>query len=122
MKERDYGSYIEDIIEHMNYAEEFIRDITFEEFANDKKTILSVTKCIEVVGEATKHVPDSIREKYPEIPWRDMAGIRDRLVHGYFKVNLEIVWMTVTVEFPELRSMMENVLTDLDLQRKAKRQ
>ena len=99
MKERDYGSYIEDIIEHMNYAEEFIEIMTFEEFANDKKTVLSVTKCIEIVGEATKHIPDSIREKYPEIPWRDMAGIRDRLVHGYFKVNLEIVWMTVTWNF-----------------------
>lgn len=114
MKERDYGSYIEDIIEHMIYAEEFVKDLTFEEFVNDKKTILSVTKCIEVVGEATKHVPDSVREKYPEIPWKDMAGIRDRLVHGYFKVNLEIVWMTVTQEFPELRPKMEKVLNNID--------
>ena len=74
-----------------------------------------MTKCIEIVGEATKQIPDSIREKYPEVPWRDLAGIRDRLVHGYFKVNLEIVWMTVTSEFPELRLMMENVLADIDL-------
>jgi len=87
MKEWDYGTYIEDIIEHMNYAEDFIKNLTFEEFAKDKKTILSVTKCIQVVGEATKHIPDAIRDKYPEIPWRDLAGIRDRLVHGYFKVN-----------------------------------
>ena len=62
MKKRDYGSYLEDIIEHMNYAEEFIRDMTFDEFKSDKKTVLSVTKCIEVVGEATKHIPDQIRE------------------------------------------------------------
>jgi uncharacterized protein with HEPN domain len=62
MNVRDHGSYIEDIIEHMN------------------KTVLSVTKCIEVVGEATKHIPDSIREKYPDIPWNDLAGVRDRLV------------------------------------------
>jgi uncharacterized protein with HEPN domain len=54
MKERDYASYIEDIVEHMNYAEDFIESMTFEEFANDKKTVLSVTKCIEIVGEATK--------------------------------------------------------------------
>ena len=120
MKELDYGSYIEDIIEHMNYAEEFIKSMTFEEFANDQKTVLSVTKCIEVVGEATKRIPDSIREKYPKIPWRDMTGMRDRLVHGYFTVNLDIVWMTVTVEFPELRPMMENVLADVDLQQKPK--
>ena len=114
MKKRYYGSYLEDIIEHMNYAEEFIRDMTFDEFKSDKKTVLSVTKCIEVVGEATKHIPDQIRERYPEIPWRDMAGIRDRLVHGYFKVDLSIVWTTVTIEFPELRSMLENVLADMD--------
>ena len=114
MKKRDYGSYLVDIIEHMNYAEEFIRDMTFDEFKSDKKTVLSVTKCIEVVGEATKHIPDQIRERYPEIPWRDMAGIRDRLVHGYFKVDLSIVWTTVTIEFPELRSMLENVLADMD--------
>jgi len=114
MKERDYGSYIEDIIEHIDYAKEFIKQMSFEEFANDKKTVLSVIKCIEIVGESTKHIPDSIREKYPEIPWGDMAGIRDRLVHGYFKVNLEIVWMTVTQEFPELRPLMENALKDLD--------
>ena len=81
---------------------------------NDKKTVLSVTKCIEVVVEATKHIPDSIREKYTEIPWRDLAGIRNRLVHGYFKVNLEIVWMTVTQEFPELRPKMEKALIDID--------
>jgi len=115
MKERDYGIYIEDIIEHMTYAEEFIKCMTFEEFANDKKTVLSVTKCIEIVGEATKQIPDSIRDKYPEVPWRDMAGIRDRLVHGYFKVNLEIVWVTVAIEFPEIRPMMENVLADADI-------
>ena len=114
MKERDYGTYVEDIIEHMTYAEDFIKNLTFEEFAKDKKTILSVTKCIEVVGEATKHIPDAIRDKYPEIPWRDLTGIRDRLVHGYFKVNLEIVWMTATQEFPELWPKMERVLDDID--------
>lgn len=52
----------------MNYAEEFIAEMTFDEFLNDKKTVLSVTKCIEVVGEATKHIPDPIREKYPRFP------------------------------------------------------
>lgn len=83
MKERDYGSCIEDIIEHINYAEEFVKNMTFEEFANDKKTVLSVTKCIEIVGEATKHIPDSIRQKYSDVPWREMAGIRDRLVHRW---------------------------------------
>ena len=114
MNVRDHGSYIEDIIEHMNYAEGFIKNLSFKEFADDKKTVLSVTKCIEVVGEATKHIPDSIREKYPDIPWNDLAGIRDRLVHGYFKVNLEIVWTTVTQEFPELRPKMEKVLNDID--------
>ncbi len=95
MKGRDHGSCIEDIIEHMNYAEEFIKNLTFEEFVNDKKTVLSVTKCIEVVGEATKHIPDSIRKKYPEIPWNEWRE-------------------SETQEFPELRPKMQKLLNDID--------
>jgi len=71
----------------------------------------------EAIFPASTHPHNSaksLRERYPEIPWRDMAGIRDRLVHGYFKVDLSIVWTTVTIEFPELRSMLENVLADMD--------
>ena len=79
-----------------------------------RKTVLSVTKCIEVVGEAKKHIPDSIREKYPDIPWNDLAGIRNRLVSGYFKVNPEIIWTTVTREFPEIRPKIERVSKDID--------
>ena len=66
------------------------RGYGFDEFANDPKTVIAVTKCIEVVGEATKHIPDSFKTKYQEIPWRDMAGMRDRLVHGCFTGDLEI--------------------------------
>ncbi len=84
----------------MNFALQFTEDMDFDEFANDPKTVIAVTKCIEVVGEATKHnIPDSFKTKYQEIPWRDMAGMRDRLVHGYFTVDLEIVWHTEQMSF-----------------------
>ena len=66
------------------------------------------------MGEATKHIPDSFKTKYQEIPWRDMAGMRDRLVHGYFTVDLEIVWHTVTDEFPQILPFIEKALIDAD--------
>ena len=86
MKEQDYGSYIEDIIEHMSYAEEFIKCMTFEEFANDKKTVLSVTKCIEIVGEATKRIDMHATQSLQLVPlWhsdlRILYDLRDLLKH-----------------------------------------
>ena len=74
----------------------------------------AVTKCIEVVGEATKHIPDLFKIKYQAIPWRDMAGMRDRLVHGYFTVGLEIVWHTVTDELPQILPLIEKALIGAD--------
>ncbi|MGV8127649.1 MAG: DUF86 domain-containing protein [Methanothrix sp.] len=90
MTGRDCWEYVEDLARYMNFALQFTEDMDFDEFANDPKTVIAVTKCIEVVGEATKHIPDSFKTKYQEIPWRDMAGMRDRLVHGCFTVDLEI--------------------------------
>ncbi|HPC90511.1 MAG TPA: DUF86 domain-containing protein [Methanothrix sp.] len=114
MTGRDFRQYVEDIAKYMNYALQFVEDMDFEKFASDPKTVIAVTKCIEVVGEAAKHIPDALRIKYPDIPWREMAGMRDRLVHGYFTVELEIVWQTVIDEFPQILPLMEKALIDMD--------
>ncbi len=114
MTGRDCWEYVEDLARYMNFALQFTEDMDFDEFANDPKTVIAVTKCIEVVGEATKHIPDSFKTKYQEIPWRDMAGMRDKLVHGYFTVDLEIVWHTVTDEFPQILPLIEKALIDAD--------
>lgn len=65
-----------------------------------KKTHYAVLKCIEIIGKTSKRVPDPIRNKYTEIPWKDMAGMRDKVIHFYFGVNLEIVWLTITEDIP----------------------
>jgi uncharacterized protein with HEPN domain len=110
---RNVALYISDIIEYMERAELYIRDLTLEEFSADQKTCDAVIRCIEIVGEATKNVPMEIREKYPSVPWRDMAGMRDKIIHGYFTVDFDEVWITVKEEFPKLKPLVKKVLEDL---------
>jgi len=79
--------YISDILQQMEYALEFIQGITYEQFVGDKKTINAVLRSIEVIGEAAKNVPEGIRARYPDIPWKEMAGMRDKVIHFYFGVD-----------------------------------
>jgi len=65
------------------------------DFQSDPKTLYAVIRCIEVIGEAVKRLPDNLRDKYPDIPWKAIAGMRDRLIHGYDVVDNEIVWNTI---------------------------
>ena len=110
MKKRDYRDYILDIIESVKEIESFTIDMTFEDFINDKKTINAVIRSIEVIGEATKQLSRSFRTQYPSIPWKKMAGMRDKLIHGYFGVDLEAVWQTVKRDLPTLQKAVKDIL------------
>ncbi len=72
----------------MPRIEVYASNMTFDQFADDQKTIDAVDRNFEIIGEATKHIPEKIRNEYPEVPWKDMAAMRDKLIHGYFGVNL----------------------------------
>lgn len=111
---RSVKLYITDIVDYMERAEEYVENLDFEQFLKDSKTCDAVIRCIEVIGEATKNVSDDIRKRYPFIPWRDMAGMRDKIIHGYFAINFERVWITVKKEIPQLKPMIQKVLEDLD--------
>lgn len=113
---RDYRVYLKDILQAFFNARQFLEGLTYEEFIADRKTTSAVVRELEIVGEATKQLPKSIRKKYPQVPWSDMAGMRDKLIHFYFGVDLEIVWETVKVRVPNLEPLIENVLSDLDQQ------
>lgn len=110
---REYGDYIEDILDSINAAEEFIVGMNFEDFEKDRKTIYAVIRAIEVIGESAKNIPPFIRKRYPEIPWGDMTGMRDRVIHGYFGVDLRVVWETATHDLSMVRPLVQRVLEDL---------
>lgn len=111
---RDYRVYLRDILQSLQNACQFVECLSYEEFTANRKTISAVVRELEIVGEAAKQVPASVRKKYPGIPWSDMAGMRDKLIHFYFGVDMEIVWETVKVRIPKLEPLVQAVLNDLE--------
>ncbi len=90
--------------------EEFTAGTSYEEFGRDKKTGYAVIRCFEVLGEAIKHIPDHVRGEHPEIPWKGLAGMRDKLIHGYFGVDLRIVWDTIEEDLPPLKEAVRDMI------------
>jgi len=111
MKE-EFLDYIEDIIEAMNDAMSFVEGMEYDDFLKDRKTIYAVIRAIEIIGEAVKKIPELVKNCYPQIPWRDMAGMRDKLIHEYFGVNLRAVWDTVKQDISNLKPSFDKILKD----------
>ena len=110
----EWRDYLADIIESAFEVETFIAGMSYDDFFRDKKTINAVIRSLEVMGEAAKRVPEEIRVNYPEIPWKRMAGMRDKLIHEYAGVDLETVWDVATEELPALKPMLERLKDNLD--------
>lgn len=111
MKEsdRNYRIFLEDILENIARSERFTKEMTFEEFRADEKTYLAVVQCIEIIGEAAKHIPDAVRKQCPNVPWNDMAGMRDKLIHAYFGTDPLKVWKVVKEDLPELEKEIRQI-------------
>lgn len=107
---RDYTDFLYDIINSIEEISEFIHGMDFEEFNSDRKTINAVIRSLEVIGEASSKIPPEIREQHTEIPWKYMIGMRNKLIHDYFGVDLDIVWTVSTEEIPPLQALIENIL------------
>jgi len=105
--------YLDDILDAVEKIEIFTRGISYEEFSEDDKTVYAVTRALEVIGEATKCIPREVRERYPSLPWSEMAGMRDKLIHAYFGINNAIIWRTIRDDIPLLRSAMQTLRDDL---------
>lgn len=110
----EWRDYLIDILESALEVEVFIAGMSFDDFFRDKKTINAVIRSLEVMGEAAKRVPEGIRANYPEIPWKRMAGMRDKLIHEYAGVDLETVWDVATEELPAIKPMLERLKENLD--------
>jgi uncharacterized protein with HEPN domain len=99
---REPKLYLKDILATMDAIEQFVEGVDFETFKNDDMMSSAVIRKFEIVGEATKHIPEEIRQKYPAIPWKDMSGMRDRLIHFYFGIKYELVWETIKKKYQKL--------------------
>jgi uncharacterized protein with HEPN domain len=110
---RDHTIYLHDILTAIDAIEGFVGNMTFEEFCRDDKTVSAVIRKLEIIGEATKNIPDDIRKKHDHIPWREMAGMRDKLIHFYFGVNHNLVWKTLASRLPELKDEIRKILESL---------
>ena len=114
---RDVTIYLKDILNYMDRAVQYLNEYELNDFISDNKTCDAVIRCIEVIGEATKKIPDELRATNPEIPWRDMAGMRDKVIHSYFTVDYKMVWLTVREDIPRMMPKIKKVIDDLEKER-----
>ena len=111
---RKWRDYIGDILASIQEVEDFTQGMQYDSFAGDRKTVNAVVRSLEVMGEAAKRVPDDVRQRYPDVPWKRMTGMRDKLIHEYSGVDLEIVWGVVKTELPPVKPLIEQILRDLE--------
>lgn len=114
MKRREVRDYIRDILVAVDDSESFVEGMTFEQFEKDKKTVHAVVRNLEIIGEAAKNIPADIRVKYGDVPWKRMIGMRDKVIHGYFGVNVKTLWTTVKDDLPPLKKLVQRMLKELE--------
>ena len=109
---KEFIDYIEDLVKAMDDALSFVKNMDYDIFLKDTKTTYAVIRALEIIGEATKKVPSSVKTDYDQIPWKKMAGMRDKVIHEYFGVDLKRVWNTVKNDLPELKPQFEKILKE----------
>ena len=116
MPPRDWRLRIEDMLDAARaiagFVGEFIESSDIDAFARDRKTVDAVVRNLEVIGEAARHVPESIRTRFPDVPWADIVGMRSVLIHEYFGVDFEILWQTIQNDLPALAQRLESILEE----------
>ncbi|MFZ3131635.1 MAG: DUF86 domain-containing protein [Desulfosporosinus sp.] len=112
MNKRNYIMYLEDIIDSMERIEEYARQLSYEDFAKNKLVMDAVIRNLEVIGEASRNVPEKIMNFYPDIAWKSMMGLRNILIHEYFGVDSEIVWEIIKSDLPKTKPLILLVLRD----------
>lgn len=118
MKKRDYRDYVDDILDSVNDVDNFVGEMEFKDFKEDKKTINATIRSIEVIGEASQKIPEHLKSKFSGIPWDKMAGMRNKLIHEYFGVDIEILWQTIKEDLQSLKPLIIEVKQHLEKENK----
>lgn len=109
---RNFLVYLDDILESIDRIEEYTKGKTQEDFDSDIAFQDAVLRRLEIIGEAVRHIPDEIKDQYPEVEWKKISGARDVFIHGYFGVKLERVWDTVVNDLPKLKKQVKKILEE----------
>jgi len=109
MSKRSFSLLIDDIIDSGQKILQYTKDLTFEDFISDSKTIDAVVRNFEIIGEAANHLPDEFKDKYPDIDWHRIRGLRNRIVHDYFGIDFNIIWKIRETFLPEIISKIQSI-------------
>lgn len=110
MSKRDFIIFLEDIITSINKIEKYTYKIKFKEFLKNEMMIDAVIRNLEIIGEAVKNLPQEIKDKYPEVEWKEATGFRNILIHNYFGIDIETVWETIKKDLPIFKKKIEKIL------------
>lgn len=112
IKKREISDYLSDISGFITKIEQFTKGLIYDEFVKDEKTVFAVIRAIEVIGEASKNISLDFRKKHKDLPWKEMSGTRDKLIHGYFGVDYEVIWKTIKEDLPPLKEKLEKLVQE----------
>lgn len=111
---RDFRVSLEDIVDAARWVETYVGGISLEQFQADRKTVDAVVRNLEVIGEAVKNIPQTVRDQHPHIPWQRVAALRDILIHEYFGIDMEILWDVVHNKLPLLKQQVIEILSEAE--------
>ncbi|HNQ26267.1 MAG: hypothetical protein BWY93_00612 [Euryarchaeota archaeon ADurb.BinA087] len=111
-QERNIIMFLHDILDTIDRIDQFVAGMDYTDFHHDEKTRFATIQCIEIIGEAAKHIPPQFRSHYPDIPWVDIAGMRDKLIHAYFSIDSLKVWKVIKEDIPELKPKIAAILEE----------
>jgi uncharacterized protein with HEPN domain len=104
--------YLSEMLASMDKIERYIGEISYEEFIHEEQLVDAVERNIEKIGEAAAAIPDDIRNRHPEVPWKTIVGLRNKVIHHYFAVDTEVLYQIATKNIPETKGMISNILKE----------